>query len=291
MNYQEMLDEIALLEAWLSQKGIQLQNNRLRQYAADLEKLNTPEIRENLLGHFTPAELRQLFFTFTELYEFRTIFAAIRERNDPELIRRFVETLNGPTSAAAEKTKNSSNRPRDLQFELLLMSHLSGAGFPILDGGLTDVKLSFQGREIYIECKRPQTVDGIHAAIKGAVKQLNRRISGQSPKPPAIFALSLTKAITEGHRTLNAPDEFSAKEQLRSIVEEILNPHIPYFHRQAQNSIAGILAYASASTIRKPSYSIATVTMQIFFDNPHIPKEEQAFIENWFKEYDRIKTI
>ena len=85
MIYQEMLDEIALLEAWLAEKGIRLQNNRLRQYKANLEKLNTPEIRANLLAHFTPTELRQLFFIFTELYEFRTIFTAIRERNNPEL--------------------------------------------------------------------------------------------------------------------------------------------------------------------------------------------------------------
>jgi hypothetical protein len=291
MTYAEMLDQIKALEAWLIAVAQDPYNTRLSKYKHDISILADPAKLANLRSHFSEPELRGLFFTFTEIHELSTIFSTLNAQHEHVLKDRFLEAITGPASSVMEKPSNSSNRPRNLQFELLLMAHLAGAGFPIVDTRLSDIQTSFMDRTIIIECKRPQREKSIHAAIKDGVQQLQRRHSGNQLKSIPVLALSLTKVITEGHIMLRAPDARSALEALSGAIHQIIEPHVPYFHAQARNSVAGILVHATACIIRQNTHSPATVAMQVFFDNPQMNAEDYKMAEKWFQEYEKLEKL
>ena len=210
MTYSEMLAQICALESWLQSAGQVARNTRLSKYKNDISVLADPEKLQNLRDHFSEPELRELFFTFTEVHELHTIFSTLRAQHIDILKARFLEVITGPASSTKEKPSNSSNRPRNLQFELLLMAHLANAGFKITDNPLSDIQTSYSGRSIFIECKRPQRQTGIHAAIKDGVSQLKKRLAGDTSQSIAVLGLSLSKVITEGDTMLRAPDARSA---------------------------------------------------------------------------------
>jgi len=291
MNYSEMLAQIDALEIGIRTHGLDPRNTRLAKYKRDISILADPNKLKSPRTHFSEPELRELFFTFTEVNELHTIFSALSPQHENVLKPRFLEVITGPPSSAAEKTSNSGNRPRNFQFELLLASLFLQAGFPIMEDASADIRTEFMNRPIFVECKRPQRQTGIHAAIKDGVSQLKKRLSDDATGAVGILALSLSKVITEGDTMLRAPDASTALRILTDKVHQLTEPQVPYFHAQAQSSVAGILVHASAPTIPQNPPSIATVSMQIFFDNPQVKAEDHNLVEGWFQEYDRLEKL
>jgi hypothetical protein len=291
MTYSEMLAQIEDLETWLRAAGVEPRSTRLSKYKGDISILADPKKLQNLLTHFNESELRELFFTFTEVNELHTIYSVLSPHHESLLKGRFSEVVTGPPSSAAEKPSNSGNRPRNIQFELLLAALFVKAGFPVVDDPNSDVQTGFEHRRIIVECKRPQRLTGIRAAIKDGVNQLRKRLESGDTDAVGVLALSLTKVLTEGDTLIRAPDTRIALKVLSRTIQQHIQPREPYFQAQARSSVAGILVHASAPTIPQNPPSIATVSMQLFFNNPVAMDDDQKFVERWFHEYDRLEKL
>lgn len=90
---------------------------------------------------------------------------------------------------------------RDISFELLLASRCRQAGLKIDIGSKADLVVYYNGKELFVECKRLKSFDKVNKRIKHALKQLHSRYkSAQSPASARGFlALSITDLINPEH--------------------------------------------------------------------------------------------
>jgi hypothetical protein len=286
MSYQQLLERLNGIEVAVLGAGQKMSQSRLGKYKRDIARLADPAILAELPRHFTPPEMKDLFFTVAEVFELRTIFEALMPQHSAVLIPKLRELLSGPSSSADEVAHNKSAHARNVQFELFLMAQLATCGFRVIDGTLTDVRFIHAGREFLMECKRPQAATGIRSAVRAAVHQLLNQPRNRKTGSVKVVALSLTKVLYEGTRLLRVYDEREAGRVVREGIEEQINGVLRYAHQCAGDGIAGIFAYASASVLRVSEAAPANVMMQVFFNNPHASGDIASATEEWWNAYE-----
>jgi hypothetical protein len=285
MTYEELLAQIEEVERGICSEGIDASKGRLGQYRRTVAQLADPVVRSDLVRHFGKEGIRPLFFTLTEASERCFIHRSLSLRLGSALLERLKVALGGPAAAVDELAKNASNRARNVQFELYVMASLLRAGFPLPDQTLTDVRTISGGREVLIECKRPQSPTGIRAAIADAVDQLTKQPRNGRPNALKLVALSLGKCLSEGKLLMHAQDECIAKKAIGDAMAAMLQPHIKGFHRKAGAQVAGILAVGSISMVHLGSNSPSTTTMQVLFANSQISSADMHATEALYGEY------
>ena len=140
---------------------------------------------------------RASVYSMFEVVELISTCRALRKIDDPELHRRLAEFASGPSDYALENPAVSSNHSRNIGFELSVAGRLSSAGIrPYFDGG-GDVRFALQGRDIFVECKRPQSGQKVETAVRKARQKLVERYD-RADKPQdarGIVALNATKVL------------------------------------------------------------------------------------------------
>jgi hypothetical protein len=140
---------------------------------------------------------RPSVYSMYEAVELISTCRALRKIDDPELHRRLAEFASGPADYSREKAGSSSNRARDVGFELSVAGRLASADIqPFLDDD-GDVRFMLDDRQVFVECKRPQSGEKVEACVRKARQQLVVRYN-RSEKPQdvrGIVALNATKVM------------------------------------------------------------------------------------------------
>jgi hypothetical protein len=91
---------------------------------------------------------------------------------------------------------NSSNRPRNVGFELYLNALFAFAGFRPTYGRHADLSFYHMNQTFFVEAKRPTNAKRAEGLINNANKQLSRRLKDlRSHRAKGLIALDLTKVI------------------------------------------------------------------------------------------------
>lgn len=167
----------------------------------------------------------------TESTEFGDILPFLR-MCDPEVIRpKLRNVLDGPILPTAEDT--SSNRSRNILFELSLAARLKRAGFEPVVGEHPDVACQVEGRWLFFECKRPFVQARVPRVIKRAAKQLKSNMASHSGAR-GVIAISLSKVMNAGDKLFTFWKEVEGRRGL----EEALSKAAERF-RQAEEALVG----------------------------------------------------
>jgi hypothetical protein len=128
-----------------------------------------------------------------EMAELVYLYKALREFNDPRLVSRFQDIVQGPELIGDDQSGSS----RDFQFELHIAAILFQAKINKLRfDNRHDLVCSLHHNPLIIECKRPRKNETIKTSYASAAYQIeSSSLVEANPKTKGIVALDLTEII------------------------------------------------------------------------------------------------
>lgn len=171
----------------------------------------------------------------------------------PGLLNRIRASLSkGPTLADQEKPASQGKHPRNLYFNYYVGGCLLGAGFDVIcidgifrtdvhDSAPSDVVLRWRDHLVRIECKRPQTAEGVAPCLKSAAKQIEATNPGYG-----VAAVDCSRFIRPPGTIL---PEVSAGAALVRLERRVARYAVPLVARAVRPSISGALVVARVPAI------------------------------------------
>ena len=152
----------------------------------------------------------------------------------------------GPTMTDDEKTSNSSNKPRNDAFVYLMAGRFNKAGISVntVDGiragsgkskSTEDFSIRWNGLDINIECKRPNSANGFEGLAKGAQKQIKRR------RRRGIIMMDCSRLVRPAYEAFEAESPNAAADELHRRLEKEVEPKVP---RPMARKILGCVLFA-----------------------------------------------
>jgi hypothetical protein len=214
-TFDEILERLSRLDAWLTSLGISPKKDRWHEAVLMVQRAKEQRKRIERgeprlpIDNYMPG-----LFDAMEIYEVMRAFAA---DSSSALRTKLARALCGPISPLQEQPKN--NAARNAMFELALAADwkLGGA---VVDLGEPDITLRIDDVAFQVECKRPFYDHSVRANIKGGAEQLGQELDRPgNEKLFGIVAISLSRVFTRGDLACVAP----AGEGRRVIREALAN--------------------------------------------------------------------
>lgn len=213
IDWQKFRSDLRAAEEWLASLEIKIPNgSRLWTYQRHVEGLAEADAREDINSYARTRDVGAdaIANAVLEASEWRIVHRAFQDYDSPELRQRLRAFVRGVVHSREERPgKGKSTRARDYGFELFIAARFRCAGFEAVVGGSGDVWLPFEGKQIFVECKRPQVRGRLKDAIKDAHTKLKKRYRSTNLECRGLVALSATKVLNpQGHRlsTANWPE-------------------------------------------------------------------------------------
>lgn len=246
LQYRELVEQLSKIDEWLRAKGLD-QHDRIRihirnvtEMADALDSGNLPEVT----GKISDEKRREMLWSFVESMEFSDAINALW-KSRTELPREMLElALQGPADAFAEDDR--SNRGRNAMFELAIAGRAAMAGLNPRVGGEPDVYFEFQGRRMFIQCKRLLSEAALPKRTNEAGKQLTRDLKRSlDPRDCGLMALSVSRVFNRGDKILAAHTEGDLRTLLNRSIDQLIQRHERDFRSIKHPKIAGILFHLS----------------------------------------------
>lgn len=191
-SYDSILLLLTEANDWLQRLGIYHGQTRLGNYERAIRLFVNARDRSAILRDDLPAINNAIY----EAYELIDIFEALAGKYDKAIEKHLRLFSAGPAYGSAERTNSSSNKARNVAFELAVMGLLVRAGLPLDFTTLADATAKFENKTLLFECKRPQSLQAVERRIKESLDQLKTRINGvQKVRHRGLVALDITKAM------------------------------------------------------------------------------------------------
>lgn len=235
-------DSVAVLLAeatnWLQRLGISHRPTRLGDYERALRLLTNATDRSAILRDDLPAVNNAIY----EAYELIEIFQALAGKYDDAIGKHLRLLAGGPAYYSAEKTDSSSNRARNVAFELAVMGLLVRAGLPLDFTSLADAAAKFENKTLLFECKRPQSLQTVERRIKDSLDQLKTRINGvQKVRHRGLVALDITKAMNPDSQVFVTQTEQGINVSMDQQIDRFLARYLHCWARPGYSQSIGVL--------------------------------------------------
>lgn len=239
-TYQQILDALADLDAWLSGLGLPVRPDRIRLHIANISRLDKAQQDETLRALIEKKGQAKLLWSLVEATEFADAYTALRQHEPDGLRDKLRAALQGPADPSAEDP--ISNIGRNTMFELNLASRLLQKGVPTRLCTNPDILCEIDGARIYIQCKRPFRESTIHGNISDARRQLTRDLdNSRDLSARGIVAVSISRVLNPGKNLLVAKNEHSMRQRLGDTVQTLGDRSRRSDRRISDDRIVGIL--------------------------------------------------
>lgn len=238
-KYKDILDSLSEFGDWLSSLGIQKGQDRIHKHLQNIRYLKgLEEARE--IDKLCKDQQIEIGWSLVEAIEFRNVFQALRNE-DPKLVRRKIkDALQGP--ADPNRENKQSNLGRNTVFELNLAARLKGNNINVIWWRSNpDILCSIDGRDIYIQCKRPFFEKNIPVNIARAKTQLTRDLNDAGTNSRGIIAISISRALNKGDSLFVGNNEDNMMRGLANKVNKLSEKYKNAWSRIVDTRIIGIL--------------------------------------------------
>ena len=256
-GYGEILRDLEALEAYLMSLGLRgAPNDRLRGLTADIRKLERVHAESGLqpLESQSQAQTAGLVWSLVEGKGWTEIFQGLKGY-DPQVMSTLMrKAMKGPLYPQHETS--NSNLARNTVFEMIMGSRFRLAGANLkLGGQRADLLIDHFGSNIYGECKRPQSEQGIEENIAKAVDQLRHRFASD-PRPDSsagFIAIDISKAVSSGSKWLQVEREDDIQPNLSNEAVRLHKLYAHDYEREDDPRVLGVLYYILAPVrVAKP---------------------------------------
>jgi hypothetical protein len=244
-TFAQLLARYRQALSWYSSLGAEIRNSRLGHYGESLQEL--AEGFADPSAHGILGRDKQFTNALYEANQHCAIHEGLAGHYDDYVKRRIKFVANGPRLYTDELTSASSEKGRNIVFELALASWFARAGFQISPVRTGDLTLQFDDVVLAFECKRPQSVRGLLRAVKDAGKQVKSRLRvGYQSFTRSIVAVDITKIVNPDFGLLTATTFDEGLDQLKTGMQAMADFHAEDFIRLLPRRNLGVLMRATA---------------------------------------------
>lgn len=221
-SYQKVLDDFRSAINWITNYEVSVQSSRMQHYKNTLELLNKSYAEGTTRDNFKGKNFEVLINAMYEAHELTCIWEGLKDYRSDDLRSRLQKFIGGPQSVTEER--DSNGEARNIGFELLMAAHMVKSGLDIILDREGDLTVSFDGKPIYIECKRIHSPKKLRKNINKAGEQLARRYNIEA-NAKGLIAISITKIINPDHKSLIANEEGGLGRESDKIIDNFIRQH------------------------------------------------------------------
>lgn len=243
-TFQRLLTEYEAALRWFEALGGSTAHSRFFRYLHSLRDLiRTRSTRDPLSVGRVP----EIINAFLEASNFVHMYWIFSEPKYSAYVRERLQVVSGPQFYRDENA-SSSNRPRNLAFELTVASRFVAGGIELVDDIVSDVVLRTPANTILVECKRPSRIEAIERNYVDAARQLRKRfLQMGDPAVRGIVALDLSRAVNVKGSVLTVPRSEMLHDILIGKLTEILLSHHTVWAKRKDPRTIGV--YVQIGTV------------------------------------------
>lgn len=185
---------------------------------------------------------------------------------------RAKKALKGSLISTTDADQTSRNFGFELSFAALGQKFSVPTSLP----GNTDVLLTFSGREIYSECKRPQSISSMQRNIESASKQVESAADSDARRK--LVVVDATFALNQPFRVHRAPTRYRAYSRTRSALRGEIGYLIDDLHNRRKLQHSAVLV--RHCRFARTSQEMFVVTYWALHLNPRAPKADGPLLES-----------
>jgi|SRR5580658_133747 hypothetical protein len=242
VGFSDLADRLNEAVSWLGRFGIQVERGRLGAYRKAINELVTLVAKKS--SERRPALFPKSANDLFEANEIATIHAAFADGRHDDFVRERLQAFaGGPLRYVDEDPSSSSNRPRDLAFELLVGARLIASGLQLEAAGLADVSATVGLQRLIFECKRPQSEKRIERRAIEARDQLLERCRDASSV--GVIAIDTTKLTNPDFRVLTGVSSVEGTRRLGAHLADFYRQRLHLWQRVASRRVVALLLRVS----------------------------------------------
>ena len=242
----EIRDDYKEAIGWLGSIGFQIERGRLIQYEKILNNL-TSNFMDDGWGDLNndDARRKQITTMLIEVRELISIYKGLSSNTyDKTLDINVKHYIKGPFCARHENVKTSSNRPRNVGFELYLNALFLKAGFVPMYDTKADLSFLLDDTVFFLEAKRPDSIKNVSRLIDDANLQLRKRFKqSELSKINGIIALDLTKIINPEDKIMIVKDKNHLRQLMYNEDAVRINMFREFWHRKRHKKTVAVLLH------------------------------------------------
>lgn len=212
INYDQLLDDLNTVKQWLESLGRRVANTRFDTILKNVAAINDHDKTKSLDRLIESVGDETICYSLTESIAFVEIFKTFRHLS-PSIIpkAKLKDILGGPFLPSEEVTGTANVNNRNILFELELAAKLMDNKIEVK--GFDDFEFSYEGKDYFIQCKRPFSERNFEDnIINNAVEKLEQKLVDD--KQAGIIAISLEKLVP-------IDEQFQDLSQIKKILEPI----------------------------------------------------------------------
>jgi hypothetical protein len=280
-SYQQILNKLTGLDSWLSSLGLSRQANRIHLHISNIRQLEKiwqdDTLKKGLIKKVGHA---QLFWSLTEAAEFADVYSALRNYNNPDLLRKKLQdALKG--SVDPNREASESNIGRNTMFELNLASRLFHRGVPVYPQTNPDILCEIDHWKVYIQCKRPFREGKISKNISKAYSQLARDLNDSNDKyTRGIIAISVSHVLNPGDKLFIVKTEHDMMKLLGDHVQKLGERYSRSWKYILDTRIIGISFHLITPAVIEKDKLLTVAQQMVTFDRA-VNSSDRLLLDRW----------
>lgn len=223
---------------WVESNGIRVSSTRFAQYLVVLDTAIAEPDREARTDDPLFEKVMEAFDSGAELIYLHRFLGA--ETGEP-FRQRLREFVKGPGLQREEDARTSSNRARNLGFELYFGAQLVRAGFRVEFTPEVDVRVV--SPRIEVQCKRPQSARKVRSSLRDACRQLSTLCIADGSI--GIIALSISKVVHQGKKFLHVGAMSDLNRAFPDLMQQFCARHHTAWQTPSFASVSGVWLHYS----------------------------------------------
>jgi hypothetical protein len=230
---------------WLDSIGFPVDRGRIVDYKKLINKVSINFDKDGWGGFSDTAYANKFCTALLEVREMISIHQGLKSLNHLDLIANLKHYIKGPYFPNLESASNSSNRARNIGFELYMNALFSSAGLNPKFGTQADLSFNYGNINFFVEAKRPMSEESTPKQINIANKQLKKRYKRNlSFKTKGLIAIDLTKVINPENKFMPVSDTSQLWSLMNNEDTRQINKLKNHWHKDRhKNTIGALLHY------------------------------------------------
>lgn len=249
--------EVNFIRAQYDTRGIPIAKNcRYGKYFDLVEKLANSSSKEALQYILDDKGMGFIVTSLKDVAELYGVVQAFKNDLDDVYCHKLAEVIKGNEISDESETKT---QPRDILWELNLGAHFKVAGF---DTKLAEPDIVVKNNigEIYIACKRPNSIKSLEKTIKGARRQIIKRGHG-------LLALSIDKLINPTFGILQGENMQEISGKIDRLLQDFIGKYSNDINGWIKDRKVFGAIYSVALIADDQNKNIFTICQKLYFTN------------------------
>jgi len=246
ISFSEINNQLRAAINWLKIFVPNVNPTRFGKYQKDIEHLISVLNKNQFHLSNKPVSSSSIMNSLYEADEVIQIYLGLKKYGQIEYLNKKLPIfIRGPLEIKSEAKSVSAHQARDVSFELYIASLFSHTSFIVDFSTESDLLIRNKTYNVFIECKRPASINSIHSNIKVASSQLKKRfnIYADERNIYGLIFISIENVINPNHSLIHTSDEHELTRMLDSNMQEFIHTNRQYWNKIEDKRIIGVMAF------------------------------------------------